>query len=106
MCLLYILDLHTNCCIGFRIYAILYSLECPSGCDTCTVDYSSNNDATSCTANGCTPWDGKKAYTTGETGTCERKYLSYSQILLLPLNICISEKNHSQKILILHNKAM
>lgn len=43
--------------------------KCPTGCETCTVDYS-DNDKTTCSAGGCYAWDGKKAYTDGESGEC------------------------------------
>ncbi len=50
-------------------YFYLLLLECPTGCDTCTVDVS-DNDKTKCTNGQCTAWDTKKAYTNGDGGAC------------------------------------
>jgi len=45
--------------------------KCPTGCDTCSVEYGTGTAyETKCASNGCTAWDGKKAYTAGETGKC------------------------------------
>ena len=59
------------------LITIILLIECPNGCTTCTVDYA-DGDKTKCTGGGCTVWDTKKAYTDGETGTCERKYINIS----------------------------
>lgn len=44
-------------------------LECPTGCDTCEVNYNSL-DQTECLYDGCSGWNGKKAYVFDEFGGC------------------------------------
>ena len=56
--------------------------DCPTGCLTCTVDYS-NNDVTQCTNGNCKAWDGTKAYTNNDAGgcTCKQKTITYEHTL-------------------------
>lgn len=44
--------------------------KCPTGCNVCTVDYSTSNDATVCSSGSCASWDGSRAYVNNDDGGC------------------------------------
>jgi hypothetical protein len=59
--------------------------ECPTGCNTCTVDYA-DNSRTKCTSGQCATWDGRKAYTDGADGACQgNRDINYIVIYILHL---------------------